>query len=50
MFNSFFKNLKSYWKIIKCHYSGKHRIEVVNLGGQRLRGCRECDLWRYLSK
>lgn len=50
MFNNFVRTIKSYLKIIRCRFSGEHKIQIVYLGKQRLRGCRSCDLWRYIPK
>lgn len=49
MFNKLSINIKIYWKIIRCKFSGEHKIEIVSLGQNKLRGCRRCDLWRYIS-
>jgi hypothetical protein len=44
------RDIKSYWKIFRCHSSGKHKVEIAYLVDQKLLGCRTCDLWRYIPE
>ena len=49
MFNNYIKDIKSHWKIIRCRFSGKHQLKTIMFAGRKYRGCKTCDLWRWIQ-